>query len=99
MYAIRSYYDVVLAGADYDIPASLNVQKLAQVDLGGAFGGARGAGTGIAPSVSTVLPQAHVNGQTAPSAAGSVITSYSIHYTKLYDGEILNINRKLEGEN
>jgi len=68
---IRSKDHVVLAGADYDIPASLNVQKLAQVDLGGAFGGARGAGTGIAPSVSTVLPQAHVNGQTAPSAAGS----------------------------
>lgn len=68
---IRSKDHVVLAGADYDLPASLNVQKLAEVDLGGAFGGQRGSGTGIAPSVSTVLPQAQTGGQTAPLPAGS----------------------------
>lgn len=68
---IRSKDHVVLAGADYDLPATLNVQKLAEVDLGGAFGGGMGGGTGIAPSVSTVLPAARENGQGAPLPANS----------------------------
>ncbi len=68
---IRSKDHVVLAGADYDLPATLNVQKLAEVDLNGSFGGTPGGGTGIAPSVSTVLPQTRGNGQSAAAPAGA----------------------------
>ena len=98
MYAIRSYYAIQIganitkglgAGANPDVgreAALENRDDIRQMLAGSdmvfiAAGMGGGTGTGAAPIVAEVAKELGI----LTVAVVTVITSYSIHYTKLYD--------------
>ena len=102
MYAIRSYYDardvIAIIGADADTVTEINAQVNADKRLVLCTPGVQAYDTAadqtvtlpgnytaaaVAGLIASLAPQASPTNKTLP-----VITSYSIHYTKLYDGAI-----------
>ena len=70
--------------------SELRISELKTMDYADRFLGGRGIATRIyweevRPSVRAFDPENHLIFMTGPLGATGVITSYSIHYTKLYD--------------
>ena len=87
MYAIRSYYDGAPAGGAAGLRQVIDLEPVHLAAAGEAQDGVVGVGHQHALDEVFIL---HAGRRLAATttALGLVITSYSIHYTKLYDHEI-----------
>ena len=77
MYAIRSYYDLTATTIYVRLKAGLTVNSYNSEIITNAGGGAPTVNISCNGYVSAVPP--------AVLSVNTVITSYSIHYTKLYE--------------
>ena len=88
MYAIRSYYEIVLLSnpADTKPGSTLNVQVLLRgKPLPNATVGLTHDGFSKEQDAYKAKAQTDAQGKASFTVDKPVITSYSIHYTKLYD--------------